>query len=384
MKLQLWTLLVTVTLTANCGQQQIGGSVINDDIAVDPTPTPEPEPQLLVASISPNNGLDLGGATVTVTGENFNEDTIIYIGADVCEDVVLKSETELECSTPALTDTYGLMLVANGGEHVVDVKASYDEKESVLEDGFSYTLTPRPSISLISPLKGALLGKTLITVTGTNFTEDIEVSVGASECLEVNVLSETQLTCLSPSGADGAENSISVVNSYGRSATSSQKFAHNDISIKEFSMHASGAVAPPVGFTQSSVLYTADLGFGWEVMPDILQRVSCSSCSPDRRRNSFAHGGGTHTFTVDVPNGEYQVRLYMLDQGYDRDDMEISIEGEVVDIVTVISPTAHIKTYTAIVNDGQLTISVRDISHILRPDDVVDGTWILNTIEILQ
>jgi uncharacterized protein (TIGR02145 family) len=67
-----------------------------------------------------------------------------------------------------------------------------------------------PTITSVSPNTGSTAGGTTVTITGTNFMLDGTgivdlVSIGASVCHSINVISNTSLTCITTAGSVGAQ-----------------------------------------------------------------------------------------------------------------------------------------------------------------------------------
>ncbi len=63
--------------------------------------------------------------------------------------------------------------------------------------------SPNPTITLISPSSGTILGGTAVTITGTNFVSVSSVTFGGFVCGSVNVISTTTLTCVTPAHVAG-------------------------------------------------------------------------------------------------------------------------------------------------------------------------------------
>jgi hypothetical protein len=69
-----------------------------------------------VASISPTTGSIAGGTSVTITGKRFDRDhLIVRFGCIEATDVVVVSDTEITCSTPAGVAGVVNVTVVNGG-----------------------------------------------------------------------------------------------------------------------------------------------------------------------------------------------------------------------------------------------------------------------------
>lgn len=72
-------------------------------------------------------------------------------------------------------------------------------------DGIGLPIGFPPTITSVSPAGGSISGGTLLGVTGTNFTTLISVTVDGNLCLNVNVTSSTNLSCVVPAGSVGAK-----------------------------------------------------------------------------------------------------------------------------------------------------------------------------------
>lgn len=86
-----------------------------------------------------------------------------------------------------------------------------------------------PTVTGVSPVTGPLVGGQLITVTGTNFESGATVSVGGTACVDVTVVSATEITCRTGAKAAGTH-WVNVLNSNGGSGT---KFSAYTYSVQE-------------------------------------------------------------------------------------------------------------------------------------------------------
>lgn len=78
-------------------------------------------------------------------------------------------------------------------------------------------VTPPPTVTKVAPKNGPATGKTLVTITGTNFTSPATVEFGETPATEVTVKSSTTITAVSPAGNVGPVD-ITVTTSAGTSA----------------------------------------------------------------------------------------------------------------------------------------------------------------------
>eukprot|EP00913_Durusdinium_trenchii_P008811 g8277.t1 len=108
------------------------------------------------------------------------------------------------------------------------------------------------------------------------------------------------------------------------------------------------------------VIGRATLGYGWQ-SGTIDARNRSASFGDDLSRDfNFTRQG---TFAVDVPeNGTYDITLVMGDGvGFMRDQMGISLEGQLVDSVTASGGNFAVNTYRVTVTDGQLNVLFQDL-----------------------
>ena len=73
-------------------------------------------------------------------------------------------------------------------------------------------------MSSINPISGPESGGNLVTVIGTYFVKGYTtVKFGSNSATDVNVISDTELTCKAPSGTSGTIVSVIVTNPVGQS-----------------------------------------------------------------------------------------------------------------------------------------------------------------------
>jgi hypothetical protein len=83
-----------------------------------------------------------------------------------------------------------------------------------------------PTLTGVAPATGSAAGGTTITMTGTNFTAGMTVTVGGVACTDVTVLSATSATCVTPVGTAGAADV--VVDVSGLTATLPASFTYEE------------------------------------------------------------------------------------------------------------------------------------------------------------
>ena len=99
------------------------------------------------------------------------------------------------CAVTAVTDTTITCTTSAHAIGLVDVTVSIDGEVHNLSNTYRYF--DMPVIDAISPESGPTAGGTPVTITGTNFTQAValDVSIGGAVCDNIDVVSDTELTC---------------------------------------------------------------------------------------------------------------------------------------------------------------------------------------------
>ena len=136
-----------------------------------------------VTSISPTSGT--AGQTLTILGSNFiNGQTSVSIGGTTCV-INTVSSSSITCtisSSPA------------GSQSVVVSVLLTGKSNSNIQ--FQYSL----QVNSASPTQGSYGGGQIVTVNGDGFnTSSLSVTICSQACQSVSIVSNTQLTCTTPS-----------------------------------------------------------------------------------------------------------------------------------------------------------------------------------------
>jgi len=110
------------------GSHELRGDGSDYDIGADEMAGPPPV-VVEIESVSPSEGLDIGGTEVTITGENFAEGVRVEFDGNEATNILVVSETEITCVTP------------RGEVGVADVTVRNDTGSDRLSDGFTYLAT---------------------------------------------------------------------------------------------------------------------------------------------------------------------------------------------------------------------------------------------------
>ncbi len=162
-------------------------------------------PPPTVTEISPTEGPEAGGTSVTVSGTNFTSGSTVKFAGTVASSVKVNSSTSITATSPAGTGTSDVTVTTAGGT-------------STTSAGDQFTYAPLPTVDEIAPTEGPKSGGTSVTITGTGFTKGSSVKFGSTTASTVKVNSATSITATSPPGT--GTKYVTVTTAGGTSATS--------------------------------------------------------------------------------------------------------------------------------------------------------------------
>lgn len=170
----------------------------------DPAPT--------VSSISPSSAAsNTAGTVVTITGTNFISGATVTIGGLACTAPDYTGvPTSISCSTPSIAAGVYSIVVTNP-----------DTQDGTLTNGI--TFFDPPTITSVTPAVGPAAGGNTITIAGTNFDTNTNITVDGLACTTKTFVSATSMTCLLPAHAAGAV-AVVVTNPDGITATDSYTY----------------------------------------------------------------------------------------------------------------------------------------------------------------
>ena len=160
-----------------------------------------------ISGLSPASGPVAGGTTIVISGHDFVPGATVTIGGNTVADaVVFNGGKTISGTTPS------------GTAGAVNVVVQNPDGQSSAGARFTYSGASDVTIATIAPVSGPVAGGTPITITGTNFQANANVTVGGSPCANVAWTDATTLTCTTPAGAAGVVDVV-VTNPDGTSAT---------------------------------------------------------------------------------------------------------------------------------------------------------------------
>ena len=205
----------------------------------------------VVTGVSPVAGKTGVGNPVTITGAGFLTGATVKFGttsADPSFIVVVDPET-ITCQAPA------------HAVGVVDVSVTNpDFRVGTMASAYTYQSAPAIS-EVASPAAGVTAGGTLVTITGTGFSEigssppvtvTFGTGVGASPATEVHVVGPGSITCRTPAHAVGAV-AVKVTNADGQYDSRSSTYTYqNPPTVTSLSP----AIGNPIGGTYVTITGT--------------------------------------------------------------------------------------------------------------------------------
>jgi hypothetical protein len=137
--------------------------------------------------IFPNSGPVSGGTEVTITGENFTENTRVLFDQSPATNIRLVTAQILSVTTPP------------HAVGPVDVTLMNGNEQQVLDDGFNYE-AEAPAIDSTEPASGPIEGGTQVTIRGSNLPANATIIIGAAN-VPATFVNSSVLTFITPSVA---------------------------------------------------------------------------------------------------------------------------------------------------------------------------------------
>ena len=188
-----------------------------------------------VTSISPTSGTT--GQLITITGSNFvSGQTSVTVGGVIC--------SVGSVSTTSITCTVGSSPAGNQPV-VVSVSSNGISNSNIV---FQYAL----QITSATPLRGSFGGGQSVTINGNGFNSSgASVTICGTACQSVNIISNTQLVCITPSATvSSSDRSCSLTVSVGSLSQSVNYVYGNNVTATVSS------VSPTRGGTGGGTLLT--------------------------------------------------------------------------------------------------------------------------------
>ena len=170
--------------------------------------------ELVVTRVVPDHGPFIGGNRAVLRGSGFSMDADVSIGGRMVQPADIE-----------LIDTRRLSVVVPAGEvGPADVVVTVGDSEVTLPGGYTYDRV------YVEPDRGSVSGGTRVSIigTGTSFADGDSVVFGRSDCEDVEVVSETRITCRTPPMAAGTVDVTVVREADGSETVAPDGFTYYD------------------------------------------------------------------------------------------------------------------------------------------------------------
>jgi len=133
-----------------------------------------------VTAVTPNRGTILGGERVTINGNGFRPESVVFFDGHAALNVDVVSDDTITALTPARR------LAGPVTVHIAN-----DLGFGSLADGYNYVSAP--TIELVVPPVGPIAGGTTIELRGSGFEAPLTVRIGEVQLSEMEILSSTRI-----------------------------------------------------------------------------------------------------------------------------------------------------------------------------------------------
>jgi hypothetical protein len=159
----------------------------------------------VITFVDPVIGNTTGGDSVVMYGTNLGTTSAIAIDGNTVTAFTIDSASQLTLTTPPGN-------FSNGIARDIVITNAYGA--TTVPRTFTYVY-PAPIVYNVSPTTGAVTGGNRITLQGLYFTGTTSVRVGSVEATNISVVSNTEITCTTPS-ATFTNNTLGITVTTGR------------------------------------------------------------------------------------------------------------------------------------------------------------------------
>ena len=163
-------------------------STVTSGFDIEEQPSTSPVPR--VTTVTPDEGPDSGGSTVTITGSHLEGATRVRFGTAEAPGFTVDGESQIEAVVPP-----------GSGSVAVTVTTPVGTSQRGETDFYQYLAPPPPTVTRVRRKHGPPAGGTEVTVTGEDFVPGATtVSFGNTVAPHVTVHSAESLTATAPAG----------------------------------------------------------------------------------------------------------------------------------------------------------------------------------------
>ncbi|MBN3294523.1 PKHL1 protein, partial [Polypterus senegalus] len=164
------------------------------------------EYELLITSVTPNEGSFGGGSILELEGAGFDGlfSRVSVCGGSCIVDTQRSNTSTLYCEVPPSNGT--------GTQLVCDVSVVNGNASVTSQQAFTYKSSLTPVITSVSPRRGGTGGGTSLTITGSGFSStssDVQVTIAGTPC-DVQLASTTQIICVTNNNSQSQQTYVKV------------------------------------------------------------------------------------------------------------------------------------------------------------------------------
>jgi hypothetical protein len=228
-----------------------------------------------VLGISPASGPVAGGVTVTITGTGLSGATKVVFGTVAAASFAVVSDSQVTAVSPVeAAATPNIRVTTPGGTSPV-----------VPADRFTVK-APAPTVTGVTPDWGSVTGGSTVTITGTGLSRTTKVLFGAVAATSFAIVSDSQVTAVSPALTAGVRN-IRIITPSGMSPiTPAGGFTPQPVGYP-----FCGTLQGPPTTTKLMVIYeenrNASAIYGSAAAPDI--NAYAADCGSAQNYQSLTH-----------------------------------------------------------------------------------------------
>ena len=233
----------------DAGQPVDAGAPMFSDSAIART-------DLSIDRIVPGHGPFVGGNQAILRGSGFTADALVTIGG-----------REVQGADHELIDSRRLAVIVPAGEvGPADVTITVGDETVTLEDGYTYDAI------YVDPPRGSTAGGTFVTITGsgTSFAEGDSVVFGRTACEDVQIVSETRITCRTPPSSAGSVDVIVRRSGDGSETVAADAYGYYDTSDPDEGGLGGGTISGAINVTAIDWMTGAPLEAAFAMVGDDL------------------------------------------------------------------------------------------------------------------
>jgi hypothetical protein len=165
-------------------------------------------PPPTVTAVEPTSGNIGGNRSVKITGTDLLGASKVKFGAAEATEVNVVSASEVKVkSPPHAAETVDVTVITPGGTSA-----------TTLADHYTYVTPPPPTVTVVSPSGGTIVGGNTVKITGTSLEDASRVEFGGTSGTEVHEISAGEITVKAPPHAAETVD-VTVTTPGGTSAT---------------------------------------------------------------------------------------------------------------------------------------------------------------------